>query len=260
TQQKFLRIVTPKYLQPFLLSGIQSSSFHQFSPTTFFCNETIGRNWICLDQTLLMIPQITVKEKLVDMMRKRMNKVSIPGNANSGQNYWRAKSCSLSSAKSIHDRVSGGIPEPPACSYTYTYTYNSIRKRVHFNWTRKRSRITSKHIKTLCSILQKYNWIVEILCWNWKEASIVKKNLCVLLYYCLFRKEEINQEKLCATEKNITNHLSLVETPQTSMIYHRTILKNGNALAPRSATVRCVTRAAQLQTRMLALAGEMWIC
>ncbi|CAB0031391.1 unnamed protein product [Trichogramma brassicae] len=52
-----------------------------------------------------------------------------------------------------------------------------IRKRVHFNWTRKRSRITSKHIKTLCSRLQKYNWIVEILFWNWKEASIVKKNL-----------------------------------------------------------------------------------
>ncbi|CAB0038308.1 unnamed protein product, partial [Trichogramma brassicae] len=57
-------------------------------------------NWICL--TLLMIQQI----QNCRYDAQRMNKVSIPG-TQFGQNYWRAKSCSLSSAKSIHDRVRG---------------------------------------------------------------------------------------------------------------------------------------------------------
>uniref|UniRef100_A0ABD2VU54 Uncharacterized protein n=1 Tax=Trichogramma kaykai TaxID=54128 RepID=A0ABD2VU54_9HYME len=104
-------------------------------------------------------------------------------NNRTGERSWRARV--VVPVVDIHNRrgLAHDIPR----------SLRSIRKRVHFNWPRKKSRIASKHIKILCSILQKYNWIVEILCWNRKEASIVKKNL---------------------TEKNITNHLSLVETPQ----------------------------------------------
>ncbi|CAB0031522.1 unnamed protein product, partial [Trichogramma brassicae] len=56
---------------------------------------------------------------------QRMNKVSIPG-TQFGQNYWRAKKLLTIFLLKVYTIVSGGIPEPPACSYTFEHAHTHL--------------------------------------------------------------------------------------------------------------------------------------